>query len=88
MFARVCIAANKRRHDPQAQVVPFRASAIPWLSTPVLGYVLFAGMRIDIHAEKLCHQQKSGRDRVLGALSISTLNVEETQTRRSPSNPL
>jgi hypothetical protein len=38
--------------------------------SPVLGYVLFAGMRIDIHAEKLCRQQKPGRDRVLGRSQI------------------
>jgi hypothetical protein len=87
VFLRVYLSEQKltESRDSKWTVNDQRDTA---LSTPVLGYVLFAGMRIDIHAEKLCHQQKPGRDRVLGALSISTLNVEETQTRRSPSNPL
>lgn len=62
----VGIAANKRRTDCAIALRPQNLSALPPLSAPVLGYVLFAGMRIDIRAEKLCHQKDPGRDRLSG----------------------
>jgi hypothetical protein len=47
-----------------------KASAIPPLSTPVLGYVLFAERRIDTAAQKLSREQASRPRSTLGALSI------------------